>query len=760
MQFHPGQAVRIRGERWRIVAESCHGAASVVSVDGRDTFNRGVRARFVVPPEALEPVSSPPPPRLVSVTRWRRAARSSLSEAVPHWASLRAAAWTRLRIIPFQLEPALALTSGDGCRVLIADDVGLGKTIQAGLIVAEAVARVPDARVLVVAPAGLRDQWRNELRQRFGLEPEVLDAAGIARAGAHLGPHVNPWSVFPVSITSIDYVKRPDVMRSLEALLWDVIVFDEAHALTGQSDRGDAAAGLAARARSVVLLTATPHSGDEQTYTRLCNLGDLPGGFPLMTFRRTRADVGLPHDRRTVRLRVHPTAAEAAMHAALASYNRLLLSHADAAGHTPAASLVASVLTRRACSSAGSLARSLERRAALLAQGATPLGDQLTLPFAGTDGDEEPGIELGTACMPDADEEQRWLQHLIAVARDATAVESKVDSLRRFLKRANQPALVFTEYRDTLACLAGALVEFNPACLHGGMTGSERRRALRQFDEPHATLLLATDAASEGLNLQRRCRLVVNLDLPWTPTRLEQRIGRVDRIGQRRRVHAVQLVSTGTQEEAASAQLAARGSRAREALAATRDATDGSRSRLSSLADDEAERLLGTRQMIDQPRIAPDRPVFTIIRTGADMSRSTWAFRLPIVDAGDHVVFETIVGVRAPTAMPHRALEWAAAAAHRRLLAAVQPAVDAWRQTMLRREDAIVEALRMRHARLAATLLQPRLFDGRVQRAAEAQAATTEAAMRHSRARREALDRLTRLREETRTVVFGICFRR
>jgi hypothetical protein len=164
--------------------------------------------------------------------------------------------------------------------------------------------------------------------------------------------------------------------------------------------------------------------------------------------------------------------------------------------------------------------------------------------------------------------------------------------------------------------------------------------------------------------------------------------------------------------------------------------------------------------MIDQPRVAPDRPVFTIIRTGADISRCTWAFRLPIVDAGDHVVFETIVGVRAPTAMPHGALEWVAAAAHRRLLAVVQPAVDAWRQTMLRREDAIVEALRLRHARLAATLLQPRLFDGRVQRAAQAQAATTEAAMRHSRARREALDRLTRLREETRTVVFGICFRR
>ena len=92
-------------------------------------------------------------------------------------------------------------------------------------------------------------------------------------------------------------------------------MYDEAHGLAGRSDRAEAAAGLAERARSVVLLTATPHSGDEQAYSRLCSLGDLPGGFPLITFRRTRADVGLAHNRRAVLLRVGPTTAESAMHA-------------------------------------------------------------------------------------------------------------------------------------------------------------------------------------------------------------------------------------------------------------------------------------------------------------------------------------------------------------------------------------------------------------------------------------------------------------
>ena len=402
-QLRAGDAVRIRGERWRIAAESPYDSAStdavsIVDVDGSDPSNRGTRARFILPFEPLEHLpASCAPPRMVGFARWRHAARASLAAAVPHWTSLRAAARADLAIIPFQLEPALAVTRGDACRLLIADDVGLGKTIQAGLIVAETVTRTPDARVLIVAPAGLRDQWRDELRSRFSLDPEVLDAGGIARAGALLAPDVNPWSVHPIAITSIDFVKRPDVLRSLEALLWDVIVFDEAHTLGGRSDRAAAATALAARARCVVMLTATPHSGDEDAFARLCGLGDLGAEFPLMTFRRTRADVGLPHGRRSILLRVRPTGAEIAMHRALDEYARLITQHSAGTPSGPATGLVAAILTRRACSSASSLARSVERRMALLADNPGPQRDQLTLPFMGADDDDEPGAELGVA---------------------------------------------------------------------------------------------------------------------------------------------------------------------------------------------------------------------------------------------------------------------------------------------------------------------------------------------------------------------------
>src|SRR5437870_3690378 len=203
-----GDAVRIRGERWRIAAQSTFDSVSIVDVDGCDATNRGTRARFIVP---FEPIAAlrlrTPAPRVVTLARWRRAARTILADAIPHWASLRAAARAHLTILPFQLEPAIAVTRGDTCRVLIADEVGLGKTIQAGLIVAETIVRTPDARVRSVAPAGVREQWQTELQSRFELTAEVLDAEGVARSAAQLVPDVNPWSIHSVAITSIDYIK-------------------------------------------------------------------------------------------------------------------------------------------------------------------------------------------------------------------------------------------------------------------------------------------------------------------------------------------------------------------------------------------------------------------------------------------------------------------------------------------------------------------------------------------------------------------------
>jgi hypothetical protein len=235
--------------------------------------------------------------------------------------------------------------------------------------------------------------------------------------------------------------------------------------------------------------------------------------------------------------------------------------------------LLAIILRKRALSSVSTLAASCARRLALLER-TEPLlrSEQLQLPLDDDDAlkdDDLPEAILGVAGLANSDRERRQLRWIIDAAGNLGCEESKVTRLKSFLRRTNEPAIVFTEYRDTLTFLRDKLRTLHPDAylLHGGMTASERARTQGQFNKD-GRLLLATDAASEGLNLQRRCRVVIHFELPWSPARLEQRTGRVDRIGQGRMVHEILLVASDTSERLVLAPLARRAARAR-AVAAT-----------------------------------------------------------------------------------------------------------------------------------------------------------------------------------------------
>jgi hypothetical protein len=469
-----GDAVRVRGERWRVVHMSPYAGCAVMELAGDEAMNAGLTSRFLLP---FEPIDRLPQdsgrPIVVRPAAWRRAARAALSDAVPACQSLRAAARAHIELLPYQLEPALAMTRGLSCRFLLADEVGLGKTIQAGLLVAELLARERDARVLIVTPASLRDQWRDELRERFAIAPSVFDAAALARAAAALPPDINPWSMPGVVITSIDFLKRADVIRSLEPLTWDLVAFDEAHALCGRSDRALAADLVAGRARRVVLVTATPHSGDESAFERLQAVGRLGPDDPLLIFRRSRLDAGLPHSRVMRQLRIQPTAAERLMHRALSGYADRVARDAPVEC-CAAARLAMLVLARRAASSAASLARSLERRIALLGGAEDEEDGQLRLPLeeGHLTEDDEPIEELAAPGLTDSAAERRTLQEVLTLAREA-GDESKIGALRRLLARTGEPAIIFTEYRDTLRHLVSA-IDGDAAVLHGGMSLRER----------------------------------------------------------------------------------------------------------------------------------------------------------------------------------------------------------------------------------------------------------------------------------------------
>jgi superfamily II DNA or RNA helicase len=449
----------------------------------------------------------------------------------------------------------LAVVRGAATRVLLADEVGLGKTIQAGLIVAELQARGLVDRVLIVTPAGLRDQWRSELQNRFGVEAAVAGLAELRQRTATLPVGLNPWTTVPVAIASVDYIKRAEILQSVRSCRWDLVILDEAHGVTVGSDRFAAVSAIAERSLYVVLLTATPHHGDSHAFAALCNVGARNDS--LLVFRRTRAQVLLGTGRHVHTLRVRSTMAETRMFALLAAFAAAVRAEHD----SPDAWLALSVLHKRAFSSARALALTVERRLASLATDRDQLAQQLALPWSDLggeiDGADEPPDVLETVALADAAHERRLLDALLNAAQSAARQESKIGVIRRLLRRTAESVLLFTEFRDTLRHLRDAIDE-PVAILHGGLTRVERGAALDDFVSGRRRILVTTDAAGEGLNLHHRCRTVVNLELPWNPTRLEQRIGRVDRIGQSRRVEVFHLVGRDTGEERVLERLKAR----------------------------------------------------------------------------------------------------------------------------------------------------------------------------------------------------------
>ena len=532
-----------RGEPWTVDATCPFDDCEAVALSSGSGEARR-RRTLLRPFDRIVPVTTPAP-RVVGRRAWARHALGCVAGAIP-FASIEAAASARIELLPFQLEPAIAALQHGHTRLLIADEVGLGKTIQAALLLSELSRITQEMRAILLTPASLVEQWSRELLERFGLKTTLADAAHLAELTRTLPPDVNPWCLPGIYVVSLDFVKQPEVLGALEQALWDIAIVDEAHNAAIRTHRRAAAHAVASRARRVVLLTATPPEGDRAQLAALLQIG--AAGDRVVQFRRTRADVGMVSHRRTTALHVRLSAPERRLHRELARYAALLWrDRARRSGSD--AHLLAILLHKRALSSAAALAISIRRRIELLDAAPAPGERQMLLPLDDGSGDDPGDSILGAPGLADPACERTLLARLARLSAAAAQLESIVDALRRFLRRAREPAIVFTEYRDTLLHLEAVLRTQGTAAivLHGGMTPAERNESARCFNDRGA-VLLATDAAAEGLNLHRRCRAVLHFELPWTPARLEQRSGRVDRIGQIARVHELLLVARHSAE--------------------------------------------------------------------------------------------------------------------------------------------------------------------------------------------------------------------
>jgi superfamily II DNA or RNA helicase len=511
-----------------------------------------------------------------------------------------------IRTLPHQIEAVYQkMLPQPRLRFLLADDPGAGKTVMAGLLIKEMKLRQAVERVLIVAPAPLTIQWQDELLRFFG---EAFQIIGAANDQAQL---IDLWGRERQVITSIDYAKQEQVRERIWQQQWDLVVIDEAHKCSAytrrRTDRADDAEKtrryqfaekITERADHVLLMTATPHHGDDDRFGHFLRLVD-PDLFPEphrlaaeagqirrqvlrlgrdcpWALRRLKEDLRdlngrrLFPDRHAETVTFHLNAAEYALYKSVTAYINAFLPQAGRTDGRKRASvaLARTVLQRRLASSTHAIYESLKRR---LARQNKLLDELETLPPAQrarfldrlrqrlTD-DELDEDDLDEAARDDLTDEFTAAQELdqlrAEVAAQTQAIrdradDSKLAALRACLTRAQfdelkdgrGKLLIFTEHRDTLNYLIESLKRwgYTTVAIHGGMNPRERKTAQETF-RTQAQVCVATEAAGEGINLQF-CHLLINYDLPWNPARLEQRLGRIHRIGQERDVYVFNFVA-------------------------------------------------------------------------------------------------------------------------------------------------------------------------------------------------------------------------
>jgi superfamily II DNA or RNA helicase len=310
--YLPGTEVELRGLRWEVIDATAMGDQTLVRLRGTGGAFGGSEVDVLTPFEDVRPVIHQiDPTRPTHLANWLVFHQAFLLEQALGPNALLAVTPGRLRIEPYQLVPVARCLRMARPRLLLADDVGLGKTVEAGLVITELVARRRASRVLIVTPAGpLLDQWKGEMAERFGLRLAVADRAGLERIrkGTELG--TNPFDHLPLALASMDYLKQDRVLDWLERTNYDLVILDEAHHYsdTGAEDydRADAsqrrklALVLARAADALLLLSATPHDGHDRSFASLLELLD-----PSLTDGKGRAREKVYRDFVVRRLKRH-----------------------------------------------------------------------------------------------------------------------------------------------------------------------------------------------------------------------------------------------------------------------------------------------------------------------------------------------------------------------------------------------------------------------------------------------------------------------
>ena len=547
--------VRVRDEDWLVTQVSMTSDGTLVTVQGLSELVRDTTAQFFAGIDRIVPVD-PRRTRVIADASTRHRLSRLWLEATLRKTALPASS-TDLAVVGDVLADPLAyqLTAVRQAldpanlrpRILLADTVGLGKTLEIGMILAELVRRGRGDRILIVTPRHVLEQMQHEMWSRFALPFVRLDSVGIQRVRRSVPASRNPFSVFHRAIISIDTLKSDRYLNHLRKQRWDAVVIDESHNVTNKGTLNNRLADILARQTdALILASATPHNGDPKSFAELIRLleptavradGSLDEeAVRRLVIRRHRhsdevRDVvgGRWKERLTpVNKLVEPSPAEDAVAGEL---SRTWL-HGDDGAAPPGGrkagsrgdSLFAWTLAKSFLSSPAALIQTIDERLSRRRSRAAAA----------------PGPELS--------EQSQALARLRELAVEAnTTASGKYQALLAELRRigigprSTERVVVFAERIATLTWLAEHLREDLrlPAdavrVMHGSLSDVEQQEIVEQFRQAHTPVrvLVTGDVASEGVNLHAQCHELIHYDIPWSLIRIEQRNGRIDRYGQR-----------------------------------------------------------------------------------------------------------------------------------------------------------------------------------------------------------------------------------
>ncbi|WP_326829472.1 DISARM system SNF2-like helicase DrmD [Streptosporangium sp. NBC_01810] len=616
-----GALVEIRGQRWVVSEVDAGEPSTLVGLQSVEDGRYGDRldvvweiepGRRVLPSGSLPEVTPDgfdPPERLAAfldAIRWSAVASADVK-------TLQAPFRSGVAIEDYQLEPVARALDAPRVNLLLADDVGLGKTIEAGLVAQELLLRNRARSIMIVCPAGLTLKWRDEMAEKFGLDFTIVDTERCAVVRRTHGSAANPFKVYPLTIVSLPWLRGPKAQRLLNEVLdssglerrFDLLILDEAHHVAPAAPKQVYAVDsqqtklirhLAPHFTHRLFLSATPHNGYDASFTALLEILDdqrfARGVEPakaavgeVMVRRLKRHIVNKDGSKRFLEraaqaIPVHYPEDERKAHELLKEFAELRRNRLNRSRKgRKAADLVTLLLKKRLFSSPAAFAHTVGVYLSNVTDRAVETDDDddeipewaeefwentATLDDEPLAEAEDDAIGMAAPLQGAATEaEVELLNRMRAWALDyAGAPDAKARELITYLKAVcrpdrhwtNERVVVFTEYRDTQRWLTELLRQEDLAgdrlaILHGGIAADDREQLRVAFQtdpaEHPVRILLATDAASEGIDLQNHCHRLINYDIPFNPNKLEQRIGRVDRWGQKHNPDIRHFVGTG-----------------------------------------------------------------------------------------------------------------------------------------------------------------------------------------------------------------------